>query len=113
LQQNLAMSGKKTSYFCLLPDMLSDAETLDSNSIIFVNTIEFAETLDISSVFSMAKSKGSKIFLSNGSKSRYRSYADRLLIDIDLKPGTNHAWNYMFEIFIFALSEIYRSRFIK
>jgi len=113
LQQNLAMASKETGYFCLLPDMLSDAETLDSNSLIFVSTLEFAETLDMSSVFSIAKSKGSKIFLLNGFKSRYSSYADCLLFDKDVKPSSDHAWNVTFEIFILALSEVYRSRFIK
>jgi DNA-binding MurR/RpiR family transcriptional regulator len=113
LQQNLAMTGKKTGYFCLLPDMLEDTKTLDSNSLIFINTLEFAETMDMSDVFLTAKSKGSKIILCNTYKSRYQSYADELLFDFELNSNSDHASNIMFEIFILVLSETYRVRYIK
>jgi DNA-binding MurR/RpiR family transcriptional regulator len=113
LQQNLAMTGKKTGYFCLLPDMLEDAKTLDSDSLIIVNTLEFAETMDMSSVFSTAKSKGSKIILSNTYKSRYQSYADELLFDFEPNSNLDHASSIMFESFILILSEVYRLRYIK
>jgi DNA-binding MurR/RpiR family transcriptional regulator len=113
LQQNLAMTGKKTGYFCLLPDMLEDAKTLDSDSLIIVNTLEFAETMDMSSVFLTAKSKGSKIILSNTYKSRYQSYADELLFDFEPNSNLDHASSIMFESFILILSEVYRLRYIK
>ncbi len=112
LQQNLAMAGKSTGYFCLLPDMLEDAKTLDSKSLLFVNTFEFAETMDMSPVFFTAKEKGSKIILSNTYKSRYQSYADQLMFEVEPDSGSDHVSSIIFEVFILVLSEVYRSQYI-
>ena len=47
LQQNLAMEGQETGYYCLLPDMLEDSITLTEQSIVIVNMIEHVETMDM------------------------------------------------------------------
>ena len=108
-QQNLWVDGKNTEYQCLIPDMLSATKYLDENSITLLSTIEYAETQDMTSVFETVKEKGSTIWLSGNTDSRYADYADRLLLTTKTKPA---AWLIAFECFILALSERYRGKFI-
>lgn len=109
LQINLAKCGKDTAYFCLLPDMLADAQTLDSNSIVLISTLEYAETLNMSKVFQELKERGVKIWLSGASESQYELYADRHLMDISATPSS---WMFTFEGLILAISERFRGKFI-
>ncbi|MFV0466388.1 MAG: MurR/RpiR family transcriptional regulator [Lachnospiraceae bacterium] len=109
LQINLAKCGKDTAYYCLLPDMLADAQTLDSNSIAVISTLEYAETLNMSSVFQELKKRGVKIWLSGASESQYEAYADRHLLDISASPSS---WMFIFEGLVLAVSERLRGRFI-
>lgn len=111
-QQNLAMTGKKTSYFCLLPDMLEDVESVDENSLIICGTIEFAETLDLSSMFVRAKERGAKVILASNHTSRYSRYADQLLFEFDRKREVQFSENTVFELLILAASEMYREKYI-
>jgi DNA-binding MurR/RpiR family transcriptional regulator len=111
LQQNLAMDGKQTSYFCLLPEMLEDVKQLDESSLVIASSIEFAETLDMSAVFKTAKQKGAMLLLASGKKSRYSHFADEFLLD----PGeenTYQALSSILEILFLSMSEIYRTRFV-
>ena len=108
-QQNLWINGKNSEYQCLLPQMLSSTRYLDDRSIVLISTIEYAETLDMTRVFETIKEKGSTIWLSGNTESRYADYADRQLLVSKAPPAV---WIIAFELFILALSERYRSKFI-
>ena len=108
-QQNLWINGKNSEYQCLLPQMLSSTRYLDDRSIVLISTIEYAETLDMTRVFETIKEKGSTIWLSGNTESRYEDYADRQLLVSKAPPAV---WIIAFELFILALSERYRSKFI-
>ncbi len=108
-QQNLWIDGKNSEYQCLLPQMLSAARYLDDRSITLFSTIEYAETQDMTRVFEAVKEKGSKIWLTGNSESRYADYADRQLLISKAPPAV---WLIAFELFILALSERYRGKFI-
>lgn len=108
-QQNLWIDGKNSEYQCLLPQMLSSTRYLDDRSIVLISTIEYAETLDMTRVFETIKEKGSTIWLSGNTESRYADYVDRQLLVSKAPPAV---WIIAFELFILALSERYRSKFI-
>jgi DNA-binding MurR/RpiR family transcriptional regulator len=108
-QQNLWIDGKNSEYQCLLPQMLSATRYLDDRSITLISTIEHAETQDMTRVFEAVKETGSTIWLTGKAESRYADYADRLLL-VSKAPAA--VWLIAFELFILALSERYRSRFI-
>ena len=108
-QQNLWIDGKNSEYQCLLPQMLSSTRYLDDRSIVLISTIEYAETLDMTRVFETIKEKGSTIWLSGNTESRYADYADLQHLVSKAPPAV---WIIAFELFILALSERYRSKFI-
>jgi DNA-binding MurR/RpiR family transcriptional regulator len=108
-QQNLWIDGKNSEYQCLLPQMLSATRYLDDRSITLISTIEHAETQDMTRIFESVKETGSTIWLTGNAESRYADYADRLLL-VSKAPAA--VWLIAFELFILALSERYRSRFI-
>lgn len=109
LQQNLAMDGKDTAFFGLLPDMLEDAQELDGHSILLISTIEFAETLDMREVFELAAKSGAVIWLAGNGHTQYRRYADRLLLDTE---ATAFGWLTALDGVMLALSEQYRKQYI-
>lgn len=108
-QQNLSMAGKETSYCCLLPEIMADAEELTENSIVFVSTIEYAETLNMKGAFETIKKQGAKIWYVGNSDSRYSMYADKILLDDFSAPvaGLN-----AYHMLYLALSEYFRSKYI-
>ena len=108
-QQNLWIDGKDTEYQCLIPDMLAATRYLNESSIVLLSTIERAETQDMTKVFETVKEKGSTIWLTGNAESRYKGYADRLLLVSKERPAV---WLIAFELFILALSERYRGKFI-
>ncbi len=108
-QQNLWIDGKDTEYQCLIPDMLAATRYLNENSIVLISSIERAETQDMTRVFETIKEKGSKIWLTGNAESRYTDYADRQLMVSNDRPAV---WLIAFEIFLLALSERYRGKFI-
>lgn len=113
-QQNLSMDGKDTGYCCLLPDMEQDVKTLDESSVLFINSIEFSETMDLSAVFSAARKQGCHIILANMGKSRYESMADCVLFkSVDFSDSMGVASNTIFETYIIMLSEIYRRNYLE
>ena len=60
-------------------------------------------------IFETVKEKGSTIWLTGNNESRYADYADRALLISKEKPAV---WLIAFELFILALSERYRGKFI-
>lgn len=109
LQINLAKCGQDTAYCCLLPEMLEDTNLLDSKSIVIINTLEHAETLDMTEVFTRAKGNGARIWLAGESSSQFDEYADRKLIPVSATPIR---WMFTYETLLFMLSERYRSKFL-
>lgn len=109
LQQNLAMDGKDTAYFCLLPEILEDTENLDENTLIFISCIEFAETMDMTGVFRNAQKQGACICLLGSENSRYRRMADHILLD---KKADIFSWLTALEGMFLAISEYYRALYI-
>lgn len=111
LQQNLAMTGKKTGLYCLIPDMLENNNVLDDKSIVFIDAIEHAEVLDMQPVFESVRKMGARIFMFSNKKSRYREYVDKVLYTFDSPDliGTNLIINQMY---LMTLSEIYRKKYI-
>ncbi len=109
LQQNLSKDGKDTAYFCLLPDMLENAHTLDENSIVIASAIEHAETLDLHRVFSTAQARGAVIWWAGTSQSQYRSFADQMILDIE---ADSLSWLSALNALILAISEFYRATYI-
>ena len=108
-QQNLSMDGKETAYYTLLPDMLDASNELNENSIVFISTIEYAETLDMKAVFSKAYDRGAKIWFAGNSRTRYRKYAERMILDIE---ADSFSWLTALEGMLLALSESYRANSI-
>ena len=108
-QQNLWVDGKDSEYRCLIPEMMAATRYLNENSIVLISSIEHAETQDMTKVFETVKEKGSTIWLTGNTESRYAEYADRALLVSKEKPAV---WLIAFELFILALSERYRGRFI-
>lgn len=110
LQINLSKSGIDTGYYCLLPEMIKNAEELDSNSIVIINTLEYAETLNMEQVFKTIKEKGAKIWLAGSSRTQFAAYADRILLNKDAPPT---CWMIAYESFLVMISEYYRNKYIK
>ncbi len=110
LMINLAMDGKQTGCFYLYPDMYTDVQSLDENSLIFARTLEYAETMDLDPIFALAKARGATVFLSN-SNSRYLKYAD-FSLQIPNQPQRNSSPPLVFDHFLLAVSECYRQKYI-
>ena len=109
-QQNLAMSGKETACYRLLPDMIKDSQTLTDQSLVFIHTIEHAETMDLKQVFESINEQGASIFGVGASKSKYREYMDRILMEND--NGKIVESMLSFDVYFYMLSEIYRLKYI-
>lgn len=107
LQQNLAMDGKETGYYCLLPDMLEDSRTLTGQSIVIVNMIEHVETMDMEPVFANIKAQGARVF---GVSVRYKRYMDRELFRGSTEKVITGVL--LFDLYFFMLSEIYRMKYV-
>lgn len=110
-QQNLAIAGKETNVVCLLPDMLSCAETMGENSLVFCMTIEHAEAMDLTGIFERLEDHGAYTVLFTGGESKYDEYVKELVC---AEPKNNSALESLirFEAFMFALSEIFRKMYI-
>lgn len=110
-QQNLAMSGIATSYCCLHPEMLENVQALTDKSIIIIDTIDYAESLDMTEIFSLAKQIGAKVFRMSRSGARYQMYTDKILLDFN--PGNDIGACLSTTIMYFLmLSEIYRHLYL-
>lgn len=107
LQQNLAIDGKETGYYCLLPDMLEDSQTLTEQSIVIVNMIEHVETMDMEPVFVNIKAQKARVY---GASVRYKRYMDRELFRGSTEKVVTGVL--LFELYFLMLSEIYRMKYI-
>lgn len=110
-QQNLAMTGVSTAYWCLMPEMIEESKELTENSIVFIYTIEHAETMNLLPVFESIRQYNASIFGINMSKSKYSEYIDYKILD---RTITNAAEGIMiFNTYFNMLSEIYRMRYLE
>ena len=111
MQINLSMTGKQTSCCMLLPDTMEDAQSLDENSLVWFSPVEVPSAMDMEPLFRLVQERGAGIILASDEHSRYARYADELLFD-----GMNLAENTRLtalEFGIYALSEVYRKRYIE
>lgn len=108
LQQNLAMDGKETGYYCLLPDMLEDSRTLTEQSIVIVNMIEHVETMDMEPVFANIKAQRARVY---GASVRYKRYMDRELFRGSREKVVTGVL--LFDLYFLMLSEVYRMKYIR
>ena len=109
LQINLAMDGKQTGFFCLLPEMLADAQELDEKSLVLMFAQEYSETQDLTPVFSTAHEQGAEIWLINGDNSRYRHFAHFSVLN---PPTGARGWSSLLEYFLMLLGERYRKTYV-
>ncbi|MCF0134445.1 MAG: MurR/RpiR family transcriptional regulator [Blautia sp.] len=109
MQQNLAMSGKETAYHILYPRIMDAVDELSDRSIVIIATIEFAETLDMKNAFLKIKERGARIWLTGTSRTKYRKYADRMLLDVE---ADSFSWITTLEAMLLSLSELYRAKCI-
>lgn len=110
IQQNLSMTGVGTSYNCLFPEMLQDSKTLSEKSYVFVNTIDHAETMDMTEVFERIKNRGATILGVQSGKSKYKNFMDYNLIDCPTSEIFTSIL--VIDIFFYTLSEVYRMKYI-
>lgn len=110
-QQNLAMAGKETGAYCLLPDMLQDAEMMDEEGMVFCMTIEHAEAQDMTGIFQTLKERGVKIAMFSFGKSRYDSYVDIPLCNVS-DSSSVMSEIIRCEMYLFALSEVFRREYL-
>ena len=110
-QQNLALAGKKGTICCLYPEQFFAARTVPSGSIIFINTIEFAESQNMTEIFKELKKNGAHIILLSTLESRYEKYADSYFIPLqeDLSIFSSLLLE---ETYFLMLSEIFRYTYI-
>lgn len=111
-QQNLAMNGICTSFCSLVPEILENVQTLSENSVVIIDTIDHAETLDMTEIFVEANKIGSKIYRMSRSGARYQSYCDQVLLDFNLGSDIGACLS-MTTMYFLMLSEIYRNLYIK
>lgn len=110
-QQNLAMSGIATSYCCLHPEILENVQTLTDKSIIIIDTIDYAESMDMTEIFSRAKQIGAKVFRMSRSGARYQMYTDKILLDFNTGNDIGACLSTTTMYFL-MLSEIYRHLYL-
>lgn len=110
-QQNLAMDGKETICCHLIPDMIRNSQTLTSKSLVFVHTIEHAETMDMKSVFESLKRQGACIWGIGTSRSKYKEYMNKELLSNDSDKIVEAMIS--FDSYFYMLSELYRMKYIK
>ncbi len=113
LQENLAMNGKESNCFVLLPDMLRDAAGTDADSLTFVRTLEFSTTMDLAPVFETLRKRGGTVaLLHSGTESRHRKHVDFVLNE--LYRTTERTGVVLSGIMTMALlNELYRGRFVE
>lgn len=111
LQQNLAMSGKNTAYYCLMPEILEDTKLLTKDSIVFINTIEHVETMNLQPIFENIKKQAANILGLTTRKSKYKAYIDWDIFDEETEKVAEGVM--IFDMYFYMLSEIYRMKYIR
>lgn len=110
LQQNLSVSGIRTAYLTLMPDMIEDSASLTEKSTVFVSTIDHAETMDLTSIFTTASQNGACILGMQNSNTKYKKFIEKNLISAE--PAGVLSSVIVFEFYFYLLSEVYRMKFI-
>lgn len=110
-QQNLAMAGKSTGYFCLYPDMLESNRHADKDTLIFIDTIDYAETMDMQEIFRTAKESGAAIFKMTPTRRHYKNYIDRTLFNFDMGKDISSNLT-LTTMYFLLLSEIFRKKYL-
>ena len=110
LQQNLAVTGVETAYYSLFPEMLADSATLTEKSVVFVNMIDHAETMDFTEVFENAISRHSKLYGIQCGRTKYEEYLTCDLVSDD-SPGVLKGM-IIFDMYFYFLNEVYRMKYI-
>ncbi|MGI6056134.1 MAG: MurR/RpiR family transcriptional regulator [Bilifractor sp.] len=110
-QQNLAMTGVETCVAELPPEIMLYADTLTSRSMVFSQTIEHAETMDMTPVFRKIRQSGAYVILLSSRESQYAEYVDQQLFQgFDIPSALGSVL--LSETFILTLSEIYRRLYL-
>ncbi len=110
-QQNLSMAGIETDVVCLLPDMREVAQQASKDTMVFSMTIEHAEAQDMTDVFRTLHEKGAYTLLFSDFETRYDQYINKQLC-VHPKSDSAMASVLRYDIFIFALSEIFRRDYL-
>lgn len=110
LQQNLAMSGVESAYYMLMPEIMEDSKQLTEKSVVFINTIEHAETMDLKAVFESIKKQGATVLGISTRKSKYKKYIDQEIMSEENGKIVEDLM--MFDIYFYMLSESYRLKYI-
>lgn len=110
-QQNLSMAGIETDVVCLLPDMRQTARQASKETMVFSMTIEHAEAQDLTDVFRTLHEKGAYTLLFSDFETRYDEYINKQLC---VSPRCDSALANVlrYDVFIFALSEIFRREYL-
>ena len=111
LQQNLAISGKGTAYCCLIPEIIEESRSLTENSIVFISTIEHAETMNLHSVFESIQKQKAKVLGYQLNKSKYKEFIDLELLKYE--QGSVSEGIIVFDTYFYMLSEVYRMKYIE
>lgn len=109
-QQNLSVTGKETDYVCLIPDMKESSSHLTRQSIVFIETIDHAESMDAMDVFITAKAAGAHIIKVSQTRTSYDPYTDEYLLSFDTNDVTTNL--ILITTYFLMLSEIYRAKYI-
>ncbi len=109
LQENLSITGKRTSKFSLHPDIQEDTETLTEQSVVFVTTLEHVEVRSMDTILRRIRQKGSTIIMGSGPCAKYKQVVDYFLFpDYQSRSGLRS----LFENTMLVLSEEYRRKYI-
>ena len=111
LQINLAMTGRESSFQCLLPDMLADAATLDEHALVWLAPVEVASSMDMDPLFRLVQERGAGVILTADERSRYVTYADELLFAGMGLPENSRLTG--LEFGLYAVSECFRRQYIE
>ena len=81
LQVSLSIAGKESQCIDRYSEQLADAARLDPSCVVFIETIDFQNALDMEPVFAEARRRGARIVLVTTSiASQYMRYADFKLV---------------------------------
>ena len=94
-----------------MQDMLNCVDQLADNCIVFVKTLDFPETQDLTPIFTKLKSQGIQVYYLGTPKTRYSSYIDRyIMADLSSRDFINVILSN--EIYFYALNEVFRRMYI-
>ena len=93
-----------------MPEIMEDSKQLTEKSVVFINTIEHAETMDLKAVFESIKKQGATVLGISTRKSKYKKYIDQEIMSEENGKIVEDLM--MFDIYFYMLSESYRLKYI-